>query len=429
MSNEISEGMDSSMDLLDSKPPAFTAGGVSMDEKLLEFENVLKSVWPEQKGAYLKAMERCPENVMNESRPLLFLRRHDFHVWNAAYAFLRYWDARLNVFGEERAFLPLNLTGKGALTEDDIAALKTCFTTLLPEHSTGSPVIMCSPHKSTSLSKDVIARTFFYIRNVAAMNPVASTHGYFGLIRYSPAWKQLVESEGFNRGLEAMQYIPITVRHLLLLVKPYDLDDGMRHIKEMQTRGDVWKKMHLITDDEGDELMEKLEAQGFSRQHIPSFSGGNLSGEQSLAWMQKFREGLKPSECFVSSRKEVAARFAAQTHLAAGTKTEWGMRVMEEALHFMVNNTEKEAYMEAIKIAPELVESESNPHKFLESSKFDGWEAAQKICKYWLYRQKWFGKKAFRPMTLNGKGALLPDDIHFAQQGMYQILPDRKSVV
>jgi hypothetical protein len=44
-----------------------------------------------------------------------------------------YWDKRLEIFGPDRAFLPLTLTGGGALGEGGIVALKRGFIRILPE--------------------------------------------------------------------------------------------------------------------------------------------------------------------------------------------------------------------------------------------------------------------------------------------------------
>ena len=394
----------------------------TLEDKLHEFDAVVDSISPNNKKAYLRAMKKCPHLVQIESKPLLFLRLHDFHVWNAVQTFLGYWEARLNVFGEERAFLPLNLTGKGALTEDDIQALNACHTALIPEHASGAPVIMCCPHNAPETSQDSIARTFFYIRNVAAMNPLAQAQGYFGLIRYSPTFKEMASSQGMRMGMATLEYIPIAIRHIVMLVKPDEVEEVRALMSQMAQQNPAFERLNVVAEDE--ELTQKLQAQGFVKEALPLCMGGYLDFDQIKYWLEKFKNGLDRDDYFISTRDNVAARLASKCPpVKGGTKAEWGIRVMEETLHFMAENEEKAAYIEALEVAPELVQSESNPLKFLQSVDYDGWAAARKICKYWFYRKKWFGRKAFRPMTVNGKGALSPDDFEMVQRGYLQILP------
>ena len=86
--------------------PEETAGLVSA--KLDEFEAVLMDIGPGEKQGYLMAKEKGPEQC-DDAFKLVFLRCEVFNVKKAVRRWVRYWDARIKVFGEDKAFLSLTL--------------------------------------------------------------------------------------------------------------------------------------------------------------------------------------------------------------------------------------------------------------------------------------------------------------------------------
>jgi hypothetical protein len=68
----------------------------------------------EQKQAYLEAMEKAPHLVVTETDPTQFVRVCEYNIRAAAQRLCVYWKERKEIFGDERAFLPLTITGNGA---------------------------------------------------------------------------------------------------------------------------------------------------------------------------------------------------------------------------------------------------------------------------------------------------------------------------
>jgi hypothetical protein len=52
-----------------------------------------------------------------------------------------YWKVRRELFGEDRAYLPLTLTGDGALSEEDMQVLRTGAFMILPKTVHGKPTL------------------------------------------------------------------------------------------------------------------------------------------------------------------------------------------------------------------------------------------------------------------------------------------------
>lgn len=102
---------------------------------------------------------------------------------------------------------------------------------------------------------------------------------------------------------------------------------------------------------------------------------------------------------------------------------------LDEALQALSNEDGlRDAYDEAMEKAPNLVDMESNPNRFLRLHGYDSLAAACSIALYWKIRKEIFGDRAFLPMVINGEGAM-PKEISEAIQcgGACILSPDRSN--
>jgi hypothetical protein len=98
-----------------------------------------------------------------------------------------------------------------------------------------------------------------------------------------------------------------------------------------------------------------------------------------------------------------------------------GVAMLRDAVQ-SIPDEEKTAYLEALEIAPLLVERESNPVAFLRCENYDAWAAARHLVAYWDVRKKIFGaERAFLPMTQSGAMA---DEMEYLEKAISMILPD-----
>jgi hypothetical protein len=95
---------------------------------------------------------------------------------------------------------------------------------------------------------------------------------------------------------------------------------------------------------------------------------------------------------------------------------------MQEALR-VVPLYEKEDYLKALEVSPQLVMTESDPLRFLRHQNFNAQTAAQGLARYWKRRREIFGERTFLPMTITGDGALSAEDIEFINSGVVAFLP------
>jgi len=93
----------------------------------------------------------------------------------------------------------------------------------------------------------------------------------------------------------------------------------------------------------------------------------------------------------------------------------------------------KRDYWTAVQQVPDVVDRESNPLRFIRYARDNFWAAAERMCAYWQLRvQLWGRHRAWRPLTMDGTGALNEQDILVLQAGFPAVLPpsaDGKQVI
>lgn len=90
----------------------------------------------------------------------------------------------------------------------------------------------------------------------------------------------------------------------------------------------------------------------------------------------------------------------------------------------MLPHSQKSSFFKAKQTCPDLIEHETNPALFLKFDKYNYWKAAERLARHWTLREKYFGERAFLPMTCTGNGALTKQDIVTLHTGSHALLPN-----
>lgn len=77
----------------------------------------------------------------------------------------------------------------------------------------------------------------------------------------------------------------------------------------------------------------------------------------------------------------------------------------------------KKDYLDALRLAPTLVKTESDPVKFLRTEGLNPWRSAMRFVKYWEHRRRVFKNRWLLPMNDTGAGALDNDDVSLLKSG------------
>jgi len=148
-----------------------------IEQKLAEFAQALDEIndTAKMKGC-LMAKEHCPKEC-DDAFKLVFLRCEVFNANRAVERWLKYWDARINVFGEERAFLPI-CTLDGA-AEDDKTALQMNYMQIAEDTDPDGRAIVFFDFtkESCDIPSDSLLRTVWYQVHIALQKESVQKHG------------------------------------------------------------------------------------------------------------------------------------------------------------------------------------------------------------------------------------------------------------
>ena len=118
-------------------------------EKLAKFEAYLNKLDEKSKEGYLMALQKCPGEC-SPAFKLVFLRCEVFDAERAVSRFVKYWDTRMEVFGEEKAFLSMTLEGA---MKDDIEAIQMNYLQVATETDPdGRAILLFDFQKDTCAS-------------------------------------------------------------------------------------------------------------------------------------------------------------------------------------------------------------------------------------------------------------------------------------
>eukprot|EP00527_Entomoneis_sp_CCMP2396_P005282 CAMPEP_0198154754 /NCGR_PEP_ID=MMETSP1443-20131203/68773_1 /TAXON_ID=186043 /ORGANISM="Entomoneis sp., Strain CCMP2396" /LENGTH=676 /DNA_ID=CAMNT_0043821459 /DNA_START=100 /DNA_END=2131 /DNA_ORIENTATION=- len=174
---------------------------------LLALEEAIMLLPEEERVDYCRAKAEVPLIVQRESNPVWFLKFEKFNTWNAAKRLACYWQERCNRF-KERAFLPMNQTGEGALNKADVSLLKTGYTAFLPEDNDGRVVLVSDASRRKKRDNEAAMRLFFYWNQVVLQNPHTTTKGIVIIVLLTKATLDIVGRLAHDRHTVSAKAFP-----------------------------------------------------------------------------------------------------------------------------------------------------------------------------------------------------------------------------
>eukprot|EP00522_Entomoneis_paludosa_P004498 CAMPEP_0172476040 /NCGR_PEP_ID=MMETSP1065-20121228/70175_1 /TAXON_ID=265537 /ORGANISM="Amphiprora paludosa, Strain CCMP125" /LENGTH=313 /DNA_ID=CAMNT_0013234255 /DNA_START=71 /DNA_END=1012 /DNA_ORIENTATION=+ len=156
-------------------------------QALHEFDRVLELQNETSLHAYREAMSMAPDLVRQETSPLKFLRASGFDVENAVGRMLKYWEHRVELFGRDRAFLPLESelpipaaedNGTTAMSPQDWEFWNQKTIYILPQPDAhGRTIIFGDRSKWTGANRQSSLRCLFLTFHLASMSSMVQKYG------------------------------------------------------------------------------------------------------------------------------------------------------------------------------------------------------------------------------------------------------------
>eukprot|EP00547_Thalassionema_nitzschioides_P004367 CAMPEP_0194216944 /NCGR_PEP_ID=MMETSP0156-20130528/20050_1 /TAXON_ID=33649 /ORGANISM="Thalassionema nitzschioides, Strain L26-B" /LENGTH=288 /DNA_ID=CAMNT_0038945835 /DNA_START=51 /DNA_END=917 /DNA_ORIENTATION=- len=260
-----------------------------ISRKRKEFDLELDKIPTADKVNVLKAQSQCP-NLLTDDFILKFLRCEVFNADLAAKRYVKYWNKRVEIFGEDRAFKPLTLSG--ALKDDDVPFSLGVMTLLPSKDPSGRSIIVYDPSKLDKTKYDTpqsIVRTYWYVIHAALENRDCEKKGLI-MIGDTQATKFRQFDRTVSKYLLASMQGAIPVRSSAFhLVKPptfFHIIYGFLKV----FMSERMRKRILLHSGSHEKTLKKLEEHyGLTADMLPTEIGGNLKVDH-MGWLQQRRE-------------------------------------------------------------------------------------------------------------------------------------------
>ena len=234
----------------------------------------------EDKAAYVQACQTASSQLQQDEAPLdRFLRVERLHFVKAAQRLTRYWALRSAVFGKTLAYKPIDQTGEGALERKDLTNLGTGFLSLLPNDSSGAPVLWLDSWRiRAGASEQSLEKCLFYMFSLLAENEASQTSGATLLYFMSQPPFKGIDLEFLERLADSL---PIRFKAVHLLSTRPVIPNLQSHIRF----GD---QVHVHVElTQKEKLADRLESFGLlSRANLPKRLGGAWGYEKFVQWQE-----------------------------------------------------------------------------------------------------------------------------------------------
>mmetsp|Transcript_18134 Transcript_18134/g.42815 ORF Transcript_18134/g.42815 Transcript_18134/m.42815 type:complete len:631 (-) Transcript_18134:61-1953(-) len=267
----------------------------NMKEALEQLEDAVQKLPAEEKEAYLNAKKKAPELVERESNPRWFLQFAQYDTQQAARRLASYWKLRCAFF-EERAFLPMNQTGEGAITKNDILVMSTAYWTYLPRDDEGRTVLFNDYSWLATDSPSSRIRNLFYMQHVLMQNETTVEKGCVVILFLSQATLDVLSANTINGVSVANVWndaFPFRISSLILIPK----NKKQAFIKEaLPIVNEYFDKTWLVAKENRcfvqyhnqDQLLRTLRrSHGLQQESLPEILGGSFSLENFIMWQER----------------------------------------------------------------------------------------------------------------------------------------------
>ncbi|KAL7526693.1 hypothetical protein ACHAXR_001604, partial [Thalassiosira sp. AJA248-18] len=276
----------------------------------------LEKLPDEKKAGWLKAKEKCPTLVGEEHR-LMFLRCEVFNEKLAAQRIGNYWNRRIELFGNTRAFKPMHLGGHGALSsthssdsennntdknadeamvQHTLKGLYIGFIRPTQTHDTGGRAILfADPSRLAGYNKNNddermgVARALWYVmHNLIEGNDVVQKLGFSVVVYPHRAKISVVDRKLMKLNMESMSgCLPIRIGGFHVCHPPWFFGKIVFPLMKLIMPDRMRKrvKVHVGTEDS---VLNKLKEFGLSREVLPSEIGGDVILDTD-SWIQDMK--------------------------------------------------------------------------------------------------------------------------------------------
>lgn len=259
--------------------------------------SAIDSLSGDQKTAYLRACNECPQLMETEAAWVDFLRVERFAARPAAQRIIEYWQKRHQLFGA-RAFRPLVMTGAGALDDEDIRLLRQGWLRYLPERANGHRVLLdCTTLDDVDGIRQERCR--FYMLSVGGSRT---------------EWLRVAENEEqllalVDNGLANVLPVQVHCEHYCLVTEQRPKDSFWQRLESIMTTHPTSATVYVAATVR--DLAHALYEAGFSTGQLPISVGGeddNRRHHHYLGYDRWMVEQLAKEERLAEKQRQADAQ-------------------------------------------------------------------------------------------------------------------------
>jgi len=242
-------------------------------EKLAKFDEVLDNIDTKKKIECMMAQEKCPD-LCGDDFKLAFLRCEVFKVKPAVNRWIKYWEVRVSILGEVKAFLPMTLEGAMEGQGKAVSCSYMAVAAGATDPDGRAIVLMDVQQEKSDLSDDELFMAVWYHCHVCLSTESAQKRGVVIYLRAQESvfggrqslWKRLIIFEGV---------FPIRMSAIHIVNPPAFIKVLVRIAKIMMSKK-LRSRMN-VHPGSMDEALKSLSKFGLARDTCPEVFGGDLS--------------------------------------------------------------------------------------------------------------------------------------------------------
>jgi hypothetical protein len=244
--------------------------------KLGELEEELSQLSDEDSQGWTQAKAKCSPDLINDDFKLMFLRCEVFNADLAAKRIGKYWNKRISVFGQDKAFLPMTLDG--ALKDDHIS-LGVGFARLVvpAKDPAGRSIIFADPSKldSTKYDRESMVRATWYVMHAALESVDAQKMGVVMVAYPKHVHITQVDRKLMKLNMESIKgCIPVRLAAFQICHPPEIFSIIFPLIKLFL--GERLRKRIKVHSGSDEHVLEQLSKYGLTKDCLPTELGGAI---------------------------------------------------------------------------------------------------------------------------------------------------------
>jgi hypothetical protein len=285
MSPSTSSNTNAPVDLgaLYGQTPTPTETPSLIEESMRSFREMLEMDKDENSNWRL-AEERCPNECRAEFK-LIFLRCEIFRVELAVKRYIRYWDNRLEVFGPDKAFLPILDLGPNGAMKDNRKELEHGYTRYAPpgecQDPDGRAICFMDGRKleaarnDPDITQEGMIRASWYQSHVGLLSESAQRKGCVVIYRAVKSVKDIIKSPSKAMVTSLRGALPLRLAAVHIIDPPVVVSVLLKMARHI-LGNTLQNRLYLHNRGSREKNLESLSKYGLGRTQLPKEMGGDF---------------------------------------------------------------------------------------------------------------------------------------------------------